>query len=238
MPVKKCRAGCTCGKHKRSMADRQKISEGKIRQFLEREAQPHTPSKTKVCSLCKKRKRVWPIDESEFNWIFRELKSGVVKRYPRPHCRKCDAERKRRWRRRHPESEREIRRRLSKKRRKNPGRLKRHRQYQREWAASKRREQGVPVRGPRTKHRDSPRSDTLLVGPIQAWLTTYIEMHSLSRQEVAERLEVDERRLSRILSGYESNGKPIVRVTSDFVDKVLQAFGRQEMMPILYPPED
>lgn len=165
---------------------------------------------------------------TDFHTDRRKLKSGLVAVYPASRCAECHAkdckERRDRqmkeginikaiWRKYHAEEDREKSRRRG-----------------REYAASKRRKMGIPVRGCGPYKRESEADRRLPIVPIAELLKAEIDKHGMDA--VASFTSVDERRLRGIREQEYST------IKSSTVDRILAGLGCPEKLQELYPIEE
>lgn len=259
---KKCPPGCQCGKHKRHVrpevrgrklspehkeklrqanlgrkmpeAEKQKISEGQIRRYRRGEKEmPYKLPEKKRCSKCKKNKVV----ETSFSVRPRKIKSGDTRLYADAECKKCVAERTKKWRERKraegtlAEIQKRYREDITDEQRD------RRREYNREYQAIKRREKGMKPR--KTLRRLKDRKVERM--PIVKLVEKEMKRVGWTRSEVAHRAGIDPSRLDRIMNGEEKTKKTksgIVKIKVvglDIVDKLLHALDRHEELTMLYP---
>jgi hypothetical protein len=269
VPVKKCPPGCECGKHKRHVrleargrklspehkeklrqgslgrkmpvAQKKKISEGQIRRYRRGEEQmPYKLPEKKRCSQCKKIKVV----ETSFSVRPRKIKSGDTRYYADPECKKCVAERTKKWRdKKRAEGtlskiQKGYRQNISDEKKKE------RREYNREYQAAKRREAGVKSRGALLKYRDKGSGRRVKSKPFTDFVKEIARDRGYDNKELATRTGVDPSQLERILKEYERkrNKKTgrlrkviLDKVTLGLVDQILAGLDRSEMLTILYP---
>lgn len=209
---------------------KKKISEAKIRSYEKlREQYPERPDK-KRCSQCKEWKSVDYNDTklSEFPIRKRKIASGV-NFYPAGECKACNAERSAKWREnKRAEGVLTERQKEWSSRRDHEYR----KRYQRDWAADKRRREGVKPRGPWKKYRDM--TEKVPVRPFSSWIQETFS----SPGELARIMGVDEKRIRHIVQEeYTKNGKvyPYKNISVDFVDRALVATGGNTHLSELYP---
>jgi hypothetical protein len=214
--------------HKHSAATRKRISEVRRQQFL-REAKERLPESEPTAKRCPTCKITKPVEE--FGTRKFKTKAGLISVSPRTACRPCEAARAQRWK-----EEKIAEGTWEKyKTRKEAGRDPvRRREYHREYAATRRRKEGVKpmnwrkrpkARKERREVKDVP------VEPISVLLEV-LEGQGLSRQEISVRSGVEVRRL------YEISHLVTPSTVIDNVDKLLIAFGRQDELNELYPIEE
>ena len=226
----RCQPGCDCGKHRakgRPLSDehKQAISEGQKRRYEEAREQVVEEPTRKKCTGCKEWKHL-----DEFRTNYRVLASGERKAYPRPECKECAKERRRRWyEEKTPEERAEMNRRYDENR--DPEERK---AYQRDYQALSRRRQGIKPRGPWKRYRTPARGPLLPRGPFVEWVKANYDDHTT----LAKKMGVDEARIRSIVKGYYfRNGekRPIQKVPLDFVDRALLASGKETGLWELYP---
>lgn len=258
MPAIKCKPGCGCGRHRkirpeargrklseehrkkigaaqkgRKLSDEHKAnqSKGQIERYKKARAQAVAEPDHKRCTKCKKMMRV----PEDYVMKERTLASGETKKYAAGECKFCGRKRAAAWREKKKaegvlaELDRKYKRNYINK---DP---ERYRRMQRESSAASRRKKGIPEKGGWLKYRDTPRQDTLPLEPLSKFMREFFSQPTApSLQEAASAIGVDESRLRRLMAMAESNGTPIVNVTSDMADRILLGIDRQEMLPILY----
>jgi hypothetical protein len=214
--------------HRHSAATRKKISDVRRQQFLRqaKERQLGLEPTAKRCPRCQITKPVEEFGSRKF-----ETKAGLISVTPRTACRSCEAARARQWKK-----EKIAEGTWEKyKKRKEAGRdPSRRREYQREYAAMRRRKEGVKPMNWRKKPKapkERRASMDLPVEPISVLLEV-LEAQGLSREEIGDRSGVEVRRLYEIAH----LATPSTRI--DNVDKLLMAFGRQDELNDLYPLEE
>lgn len=188
-----------------------------------REARLEEPTH-KPCAKCGKVKPV-----AAFSPQRQKLKTGEISVRPKSRCKDCCNEDRRdeRKRRRGEGVDLAARQRIYEARRDR----KKLRAYQREWAAAKRREEGVPERGPSLKYRrrpkDNGRAGLLETEPLARFLEPLLKDQGPAR--IAEQTGIAERRLFAI------SNRETKSVTLETADRVLVGLGCPEQLPILYP---
>jgi len=216
-----------------SEESKRKISEGQRRYYrmkVEKDPVPERVVKVadkKTCSGCGKTKII-----GEFYIKRRKMKCGLVHAYPEARCKQCRRERfKENYEKLKAEGgarekwERDSARRDPEKKR----------QYGREWAAAKRREEGAKLNGPWKKYRQGDGAkgrasgdETLPAGPLAEFLKQEVALRGRERvvQEIGSA-----RRLYAFLHGeYETTKLHVV-------DLLLTRMGRPDMLLQLYPVE-
>lgn len=175
----------------------------------------------KRCARCF---RMTPIEEYQVST--RTLADGSVKRYPHSYCRQCQRDMAAERRRAMTPEQRERRRQQDALRRRTDA----YREYQREWAAAKRRKEGRPTRGARVPQARSPRGKAAQVDatPLLSWVETEQLEQTLTLSHPTD----DGIRV--ILS----RGRKQGTLSEESVDKVLLHFGRPDMMVVLYPVQE
>lgn len=205
---------------KLTAAQRKKVSEGKRRQLRKayEARKPENEPTEKRCSRCGINKPM-----ARFRIYKRKRKSGYTTVAPRSQCRHCEEEIFDKWRAERKadgtwpgyEKRKQEKIRATGKRR----------EYQREWAAAKRRQMGIKGNG----HRPKNGKVEVPVGPIKAFLAK--EMESRDRQAIIAASGLPERRLYSIEQG---ECKHVFLAT---VDALLTGLGCPEEMHFLYPEE-
>lgn len=182
----------------------------------------------KRCTKCRKIK-----PQSEYRRVKRYVKTlGREREYLYPHCRECE---RKKANNRTKEQVREYNRRAREKIKSDPEKAAERREYQREWAAAKRRELGAKPIGSR-KVKEGPRSDMLPIELIQNFLIVYFDNpRAPDIETLSARSGVPVERIRRIISGYEAKGTPLKEVTTGVVDRLLIAADAQEVFHELYP---
>ncbi len=211
-----------------TQSHRQRISEGKIEAFLEREKEHeyHYP-KSKRCSQCRKRK-----SSDQFLKKKTKLKSGLTRYYLASECKKCSAKRGKRWRDSHKAkgTSSDLYRRYEKNR--SPKSKKYQRQLNRENDAIRRRDKGMKSRAkpePENAGKRLPRE------PFIVWLKEELEKRGISEGELATMSGIDDSRIHKIIEGRELGSSAYTRISLSTVDKILVGLDREEMLTILYP---
>ncbi len=203
---------------------RKKISEGQMRRYklLREQGFYHTRPATKQCSKCKQTKKV----PDDFHMAKRKLKSGEFVHYPVGRCYKCTAEASAAWRekRRSAGLYKDDLKRYHQNRDQD-----KYRQWSREYQTIQRRKEGMKIRGPWKKYRESSRSDKLKTEPFSRWLVEIRDKYKISNTEIAKLSLVDEKRIRNILKCAEEN------ITSDLVERIAHAIDPWTHLSDIYP---
>lgn len=213
---------------KHSEESKRKISEGQRRYYrmkIEREPVPERVIEVadeKTCTGCGETKPI-----GEFYIKRRKMKCGLIHAYPEARCKQCRRERfkenyeklkaegkaKEKWERNAKQIDREKR-----------------REYNREWAAARRRKEGARSNGPWLKYREEGNGATFPIEPFANFLSGQVEIWGPSM--LARETELDESRIR----GWANAVEP--RVSLRVIDQVLTKLGQPWRLHELYPAED
>jgi hypothetical protein len=208
---------------------------------------PRALPEKKRCSSCRK----WQ-PSSAFVIRKRKLKSGATSVSLNAWCRKCTSAGTKRWRK-EKKARGEMAQLQSQYYEKwyaglSPKRREAKNRYQREWMATRRREEGRSVTGSRTVKQELQSGDRLDPLPLIEMLERELPRLAKDRNEanaqqgmgdflsngtgiLAEISGVSPRRLYALLHGEQE------LVALSTVDKILSGLGLPHMLPILYPED-
>lgn len=182
----------------------------------------------KKCTRCKKWK-----DSGEFSRVSKFIKAiNGPKQYLLPTCKQCEREK---HRARPREQVRANNRRAAAKISADPERAAKRREYQREWAAQKRRKMGIPVGTARVVNQKE-RGEKLPLEPFSNWLREFCKDTSV--EEVAIRAGVEPKQIRRWISMFDRNYGEIQSISVQAVDEFFISLGMPNEMAILYEPVD
>lgn len=184
---------------------REAISRGQIERYRRaQKAQDHFAVTSKRCTKCREVKRV----PEDYSMRKRVLKSGEIKYYPAGECLSCAGIRREAWKRKFIE-EHGIEAWRSKQRLMNASRdPEKKKRYNRQYSRERRREAGVPERGPWKRYRDDTnptgKGKKVTAAPALQWWNAqtpsirqhirradeslHVEFHAISR---GDRLNID-----------------------------------------------
>lgn len=202
-----------------SEATKAKISAAAIERFRRGLAERVAEPTHKRCARCEEVKSV-----EGFSSRKRKRKSGIVAVAPAGYCKPCEAERVAAWKQRKIKEGTWHKYRERNERNRDKAKL---RQYQREWHAAKRREEGRAVRA---KGSTPAVNHWLPAAPLVTFLRRAEEIYD--QGQIAELTGVAQRRLYAILKAEVQ----LVRLST--VDQLLTGLSCPEVFHDLYPAEE
>jgi hypothetical protein len=204
---------------------------GQERRYLENRALTVAEPTVKRCPGCGGTK-----PRSEYYWRKVKLKTGPIERIE-ARCKVCiraQQQAKRAQQRAEGVDLKRLEQGYRQKYLADPDKKRRAHERRREWAATKRRREGRPVRGSRAGAQMAQTGDRLPVEPIAQLLEGEIEsllLNGSAQRVIAERTQIGEKRIYDILRRNQAG------VSLSTVDALLTGLGLPHELHVLYPED-